>query len=627
AARSHAVATDPASDAQTVVDDMKAANMEASKQSLQDMATAIGPIVNKFDSILTAPYLNQYSATLNTVPVVGIKDNQLLYIETQSSLLGVVDVWSTFSSLPPDITINPGDVVHIFPYKGDFCLSVGKTVWKKVHLNDQDPAIKNAVDNWPALYSKDWTAIGDCLPSPNFAGVVPFAVLSADRDQIAFQLVTLAVDGTISWMISDQLTPQSDWSVMTYTAASGGPATPPKFTKIAYWNNVIVGIDDASNSWNINVSFQNGTFNVTDQFPIDPVTEFTATDVGPVGLRDDGYLWKRIMKPSPNGDDQDPVLEWQRWIQADGVVNIGVASPGVILDMNLLTRTLKSRYIETQTSVYPVVEKIKAFCTTHEIFLDNVAQAAQDWQNADTDAQRAIAINNAKAFITHSQTWGGIISSSINSCQQSVTIMTSQLHDVRMQLETQLQELHDRLGTLQGILQSQEDTMSKLQAEFWASVAIGFVGTMSLGLATLVVGIATQNPILLFGGGSLLAAGILNATALDTRISELAGDMVQTRLQIQTVNLAIAEMTNIVNAFSDLDNLYGTLNQFWGGISNDASNVQTMDDITAELIGAEILSDTSSIQASQQVTGEMGDACKTYLDTLNKQGIIIPTDI
>ncbi|TFK59924.1 hypothetical protein BDN72DRAFT_883804 [Pluteus cervinus] len=534
AACNFAIAADPASGAQTVVDDMKAANMESGKQSLQDMATAIGTIIDRFDSILTAPYLDQYSATLNTVPVVGIKNNQLLYTQTKNQDLGLVDVWSTFSSLPPNVTINPA-----------------KTLLSKT------------LSTTGQLYN-DWTAMGDCLPSPNFAGIAPFAVLSADLNEIAFQLVTLAVDGTISWMTSDQLTPQSTWQVMKYAATSGGPATSPKFTKIVYWNNTIVGVDDASNSWNINVSFQNGTFNVTDQFPIDPITEFTATD----GI------------PFLNG----------RWILADGVVNLGVASPGVILDMNLMARTLKGRYIDVQTAVYPVVERINAFCTTHEIFFDNVAQAAQDWQNADTDAKRTIAINNAKSFVTHSKTWGGLISSSINSCQQSVTIMTSQLHDVRLQLEAQLKLLHTKLGILQATLQSQQETMSKLQAAFWGSIAATFIGLLMVG-------------------------GIIGIAVVGAKISDLAGDIAQTKSQIDIVNTAITDMTNIVSAFSDLDNLYGTLNQFWGGISNDAT------------YGAEILDDTSSIQASQQVTGEMGTACQTYLTTLNEQSIIIPTGL
>ncbi|TFK60537.1 hypothetical protein BDN72DRAFT_904873 [Pluteus cervinus] len=623
AVRSFVAAADPASGPQAVVDGMKADNLKAGKQSLQDMAIAIEPIVAKFDSISIATYLDQYSATLNTVPVVGVKNNQLLYIQTKNHLTsGLVDEWSTFSSLPPDTTIKEGDIVHIFPYKGDFCFAIGKTVWKKVHLSNDDPKIQNAVDNWPALYSSEWTALGDCLPTANLTGVVPFSVLSADRKQIDFQLVTLAVDGSISWLTSDQLTPQSKWETMEYKAASGGPTISPKFTKIAYWNNNIVGIDDASNSWNISVSFQNGTFNVSDQRHISSVTEFTATDAGPVGLRTDGYLWKRIIAPSPNGDSgKDPVLDWQRWIKADGVVNIGVASPGVILDMRLLTRTLKSRYLDVQTAVYPVVEKIKGFCTTHEVFLDNVAQAAQDYANADADEKRTLAINNAKSFVTHSKTWGGIVSKSIKSCQQSVTVMTAQLHDVRVQLEAQLKLLYMKLTMLQATLKSQEERLSELKAAFW-----GFIGMAILGLALVVVGAVTGLPVMM-AGGLLMVGGIVAAIAINSKINKLADDIANTKLQIETVNNAIAEMTNIVNAFSDLDSLYGTLNQFWGRISNDASNVKTMDDATAELIGAEILEDLSSIQASRQVTGEMGTACTTYLDTLNKQGIVIPDSL
>ncbi|TFK61995.1 hypothetical protein BDN72DRAFT_413015 [Pluteus cervinus] len=124
-----------------------------------------------------------------------------------------------------------------------------------------------------------------------------------------------------------------------------------------------------------------------------------------------------------------------------------------------------------------------------------------------------------------------------------------------------------------------------------------------------------------------MVGGIVAAAVLGAKMSDLAGDVANTKSQIETVNTAITEMTNIVNAFSELDGLYGTLNQFWGRISNDASNVKTMDDATAELIGAEILDDPSSIQASQQVTGEMGTACTTYLDTLNKQGVVIPDSV
>lgn len=93
---------------------------------------------------------------------------------------------------------------------------------------------------------------------------------------------------------------------------------------------------------------------------VDPVTEFTATDANLVGLRSDGYLYKHIVQPPP-GDD---TLKWIRWIRTDRATNLGVASPGGILDLNLLTRTLCSIYTEVQMSVYPVMDKIRAFGLT-----------------------------------------------------------------------------------------------------------------------------------------------------------------------------------------------------------------------------------------------------------------------
>ncbi|TFK65407.1 hypothetical protein BDN72DRAFT_880966 [Pluteus cervinus] len=577
------IPTSVASDAQKVIDGMSANSMKSSKDSLVDMAKAVEPIVTKFDSILTQPYLDQYSATLNTVPVVGIKNDQLLYIQTTSQLGGLVDGWATFSSLPP---------------KRDFCLSIGKTVWKKAHLGDKDPAI-----NWPALYSQDWTAL--------------------DRTELDFQLVTLAIDGTLSYLTSDQLTPQGSWATLAYKAKSGGPATSPKFTKIAYWNNTIVGIDDASSTWSITVDWVNATYSATDSFKIEPVTEYTATDAGPVGLRSDGYLWKRIVAPSPSNDSsKDPVLEWQKWIKTDGVVNIGVASPGVILDMNVLTRSLKSRCLDVQSAVYPVVEKINAYCITHEFFLDALLQDANDYINATTDEQRALAIKNAKSFIAHAKTWGGIVLKAIISCQGPVTIMTSQLHNVRMQLESQLILLKDKLKMLQATLDVQQEAMSELKAAFWGTVA-----AMFLGLALMVVGALLANPWIIAAGRLLMIGGIVATVVLASKIGDLAADISNTQSQIDAVTTAISEMTNIVNAFSDLDTLYGNLNVFWGRLSNDASNVGTMDDVTCELVGYEILEDTSSMEAALSVTTEMGDACQLYLDILNRQGVVIPDSL
>ncbi|THH13227.1 hypothetical protein EW146_g6965 [Bondarzewia mesenterica] len=592
---------------ENVIQAMSAEGLKSSTQSLEDMAKAIGPIVDNFDSILTKPYLDNFNATLNTVPVVGLKNGQIMYIETKQKTIptgsGIEEVWSLFSSLPDDAKINQGDKVYMFPYMGDFCLAIGKAVWKKAHINEKDPSITSAVDNFPNLYSKQWVKLGDnVLPMNNLAGVVPFAVLSADRNQIAFHLTVLASDGNIMYLTDDSLGPGANFEAMKYSPAKGSPETPPSATG--------------------RILEQSGcTYSAADPLKIETVTEFTATDAGLVGLRADGYLYKRIVEAPPADSQEDATLKWTRWIKADGTTNLGVASPGVILDLNLLTRTLRSRYIDVQTSVYPVVDKIRAFGLTHSFYLTNVKKDAEDWQNASTEEQQELAIKNAKAFVGHAKTWSTIVSRSVSGAKESVNIMTKQLHDVRTQLETQLTTLGVQLTGLQATLREQEGALSKLKAAFWGSVAATL-----LGVALAVVGVASGQAWLLVGAGALFIGGLVAMVALSVQISKLAGDISQTKSQIEVVNTAIDELTTIVTSFRNLDDLYGTLNQFWGRMQNDASAIKTMDDATAMAIGEEILYDTSSIEAATDMTDRMTTACQTYLDVLNKQGIQIPTE-
>ncbi|KAF8654625.1 hypothetical protein AX16_003506 [Volvariella volvacea WC 439] len=621
------VPTSAKDDAMKVVNAMKADGMRDSVKGLQDMAKSIGPIINEFDNILTKPYLDEYSAHINTVPVVGIRNNnEIMYIDTQIQSLpagGTTDVWSSFGALPSGVQINPtgSDKVYLFPYKGDFCLSVGRQVWFKSHLDSKDPALAQAIDNWPGLYSKDWTKAGETvLPSNNPIAVVPFAVLSADRNQIAFHLFVLEADNTLKRLTTDSLNNASKWEVFPHQAKSGGPSTSPTFKKLAYWNNHFVGVDTNSNIWDVELDWNSGTYFVKDQQAIDPVTEFTATEVGPVGLRSDGYLYKRIIEvPTDPNNNNDAALKWTRWIKADGVTNLGVASPGVILDLNLLTRTLRSRYIDVQTAVYPVVDRIRAFGITHVYFLDKVKADAEAWQNAESQEQADIAIASAKSFISHAKQWATIVSRSVSGAKESVNLMTKQLHDVKMELETQLQILRDKLVMLQATLSQQQEALSQLQAAFWGSVVAAIIG-----LVALVAGIASGVALFILAAGALLVAGIAASIAYGIKMSELAADIEQTKSQINTVSTAIQNMSEIVTSFTSLDELYGNLNIFWGRMLNDSTAVGTMDEVTAMFIGEEILYDTSSIEASRDMTQNMTTACEVYLDVLNQQGVQIP---
>lgn len=126
------------------------------------------------------------------------------------------------------------------------------------------------------------------------------------------------------------------------------------------------------------------------------------------------------------------------------------------------------------------------------------------------------------------------------------------------------------------------------------------------------------------GGGALFLGGLIAEIVLSVKIEDLERSMSETESQIRVVTTAIHELSTIVKSFQALDGLYGTLNQFWGRMSNNASAIKTIDNTTAQSLGEGILRDTSSIEASAEITERMTHACQTYLDVLNRQGIKIP---
>lgn len=135
------------------------------------------------------------------------------------------------------------------------------------------------------------------------------------------------------------------------------------------------------------------------------------------------------------------------------------------------------------------------------------------------------------------------------------------------------------------------------------------------------------NPWIMAGGGALFVGGLAATIYLSVKMGDLAAGIESTKAQIRDVTTAIEELSLVVDNFRDLDDMYGKLNEFWGRMANDASDIKTMDDATAAQVGAGILVDKSSIEAAQDVTGKLTTACQTYLDVLNAQGIHIPTSV
>ncbi|KAG0207157.1 hypothetical protein BGX28_001547 [Mortierella sp. GBA30] len=620
---SPAVVAAPASPVDGLKKQLSADGLKAGKQTLSQMADSIEPIITNFDQILVKPYLKNYHASLNTVPVVGIKDNKIMYVETKATAVGLLkDQWSLFSSLPENVKIEPNSKnVFLFPFKGDLCLAVGQRVWRKNHQKEETDLAK-AIDNWPNMYQDKWNSIGDSvLPAADLLGVVPFAMLSAARDEIDFRLVVLKSDSSLAVMTGDDLTDKTSFNPLTFSPSGETPSV-PKWSRIAYWDNEIVGYDEANNVYNLKVDFKANTFKVMDKTPDSAITELTASDFGLVVSRNDGFLYKRLVKIAADAD-KEATFQWTKWIKQDGVTNLGVASPGVILDLNLLTRTLRSRYVEVQTSVYPMVNSIRSFCTTHKFYLKKLQEAA-DTYNATTSSEekKVLAISEAKKYVVHAQVWSKIVNTKIQGCKETVNIMAGSLKDVHRQLETQLTILKDKLTGLKATLEVEKDALSKLQAAFW-----GMVAAMFLGIALAVVGFVIAQPYLILGAGTLFVAGLVAVITLGIKMGEMRAAVSKTESEIRDVTTAISEMTVIVNSYSALDENYSTLNMFWGRMQNDAVSIGDMDDATAAQLGADILMDDSSIGAADEMTIAMGDACQKYLNILNKQGISIPVPV
>ncbi|KAI4863152.1 hypothetical protein F4820DRAFT_450302 [Hypoxylon rubiginosum] len=76
---------------------------------LNDMDTSIESIVDNFDDVLTKPYLDQFSATLNTVPVISLRNSQIIYLDTKLDPI--------FTAFPTGAKVSVESNIHFFPTK------------------------------------------------------------------------------------------------------------------------------------------------------------------------------------------------------------------------------------------------------------------------------------------------------------------------------------------------------------------------------------------------------------------------------------------------------------------------------------------------------------------------------
>jgi hypothetical protein len=416
---------------------------------------------------------------LNSVPVIGLKGTDIMFTDTKlgANPGDIVPQWSFFSKLPQDASIDSGKALHFFPFNGNFYVSVGKDVWRKNHRSQNDDLLKQATDNWPMLYESEWSSkIADFLPTDNALDVIPFLEINASRDSVRAHIMTLASDSTVHVWSGDDVNNGGTFATMNYSGST--PANAPTWTQMAYSSGKVCAYDNENNTWELTPNFDASSYTIDNKVSVSvPIIELTANETGPIGLQADGWLYKRSLSNSAPSGDQGDTFTWKRYIQQEEVTHLGVASPGVDVDLALLVRILKARYIDAQVSLYPTVSMIKAFGATHSAFLDNLLAQAQAFQAAGTDEAKQDAAQKAGTSLAkHALVWGKMLKRSTKQSDDNVGQMSKQLDDVHSQLVIQLQNLNDTLVRLQAQLSTQKEALNQARAAEW-----GALGAMLLG--------------------------------------------------------------------------------------------------------------------------------------------------
>ena len=578
--------------------------------------------LTRHSSAKSKPYLKNYNALVDTVPVVVLKSDNVMYTQALN-VSGVEDVWSVFGPVPPGVDLNSGKAVHLFPYKGDFCMSVGAAVWRKRHRDTRDPEIKLAAGNWPKLYVDAWEKVGDaCLPQANARGVLPFVRL-VGKD-IRFHLVVLADDGRLLALDGD-LAAQGNQFIELKNVSDPTSAVLVGFEiqRAAYWNGSIVAYDNCSYTWNLDVDFDAHTFVAKDFLPVDRVFVLTATDTGPVGVKEDGWLYRGLRSGGTIDGMDEKKTTWARWIQLSGVtnLNLGVASAGVMLDLETLTRSLRDDYLGMQTSIYAAINKIQAFATTHEVYLRQLLDSAENYQDSDYDhAKHLMAIRDGKRLVAHAKIWARILHKQIGYAMASISAMANRLLIVKGQLNQQLVLLQDKLRSLEEQIKALNETKAKADAMFWDSIRVilpGF-GLAAIG-ASIGVGAVTLESV----GGPLFVGGLVTACH---QSSEEAVEISNSESEVQRVVQAIVETKAVADGFWDHIKMFETLNKFWGSVLHAGESLEDMDEDTAAKLGASILGESISIQAALDTTRKVKNGSQMYLSVLNRVGIMLSED-
>lgn len=147
----------------------------------------------------------------------------------------------------------------------------------------------------------------------------------------------------------------------------------------------------------------------------------------------------------------------------------------------------------------------------------------------------------------------------------------------------------------------------------------GIIGGMGGGVVTITVGGVIAGVAIASG---VVAVGVaITAGAKLYSLSRTNARITRQRLKASEIAGRNGEFNTICGMFDNVGELYENLNAFWTGMYDNSQGLATLDEMTIRSIGEGELAYEHHVQSSLDATKEMASACKSYLTTLNKQGI------
>lgn len=603
-------------------DDQNQRFKEDTESNLQNVATtattmssSISDIMDNFNQILNMGGIQNFSATLESVPAVGILNGTIQYMSISLGDSGTQQGWALLDNLPA--TPAGTDTVSLFSFNGSFFVAVGSNVWQKTPKAAQDPTLyQAATDNWANIFNPGWVSLGACIPANDSKCIARYNQVASDGTVKVSALVRLASDGSLSWA-SGPVGVNMNFQTLAPTAGAA-----PVLNKIAYWNGSVWGYDTQNMLYEIKPVVSGGgslTGYVLGQtIQLDgQILDMTAIDTGLVVLGSDGFLYQFIINP-PKDQNSPPTTSLDKWVAQSGVTNLGAADPGVILDLRTLTTYLKSQYVTTQTSLFPYINQIQGFCASHTVYLGQLLQAAKDWQAATTpEAKQQIAANEGQVAVQHAQVMGQLLSLSLKAADQMVVAMTRQTSQINSSIKTQLVNIQAQIDTLNGTLTDLEDRYSELTAGIWASIGAVIVG---IGLAVAGFFFPPAAPFLWVAAGAMVVGGVVGVGVLSSTRGKLQSAIASTTSQIAALTSSKTQLTVISQSFGDLTENYSNLDAFWTQMLSASGSISSL-----ESLGTYILADQSSIVAAQGFNQTISASLTQYVQVLGRQGILPPT--